>query len=73
MHPTVSLMASEFGAADNQETVGWNDLSFLDAGESHSSIPYVLLAASDLVSPAHILATASDEPDRGHGRRTVRR
>lgn len=63
--PYRQLMASELGAADNQETVGWNDLSFLGAGESHSSIPYVLLAASDLVSPAHVLATASDEPDRG--------
>ena len=79
INPTLSyapyrqLMASELPAALNQNTVSWDDLSFLEAGESHRAIPYVLLSASDLasplvspqVSPAHVLATASDEPDRG--------
>ena len=43
----------------------WSDLSFLDGGESHDDTFYQALKAGEGVSIAHVLATASDEPDMG--------
>ncbi|MFK8043515.1 hypothetical protein [Congregibacter sp.] len=41
------------------------DLSPLAGGVSHDSIVYIALEVGDLVAPAHVLATGSDEPDFG--------
>lgn len=41
------------------------DLSFLAGGISTKAVVYEQLAPGDGVSPAHVIATASDEPDFG--------
>ncbi len=46
-------------------TLGWNDLSFLEAGTSHTDVRYRPLDAGQAVSAADVFATASDEPDHG--------
>ncbi|WP_439105775.1 hypothetical protein [Congregibacter sp.] len=43
----------------------FDDLSFLDGGVSHNSIVYIALQSGELVAPAHVLASGSDEPDFG--------
>ncbi|WOJ95092.1 hypothetical protein R0135_07945 [Congregibacter variabilis] len=43
----------------------FDELSFLNGGVSHESIVYVALTAGELVAPAHVLASGSDEPDFG--------
>lgn len=43
----------------------WSDLSFLGPGESHDDTRYQALEVGGSVSIAHVLATASDEPDMG--------
>ena len=45
--------------------LSWSDLSFLDSGLSHTDVRYIEIEHGELVSPAHILASASDEPDFG--------
>lgn len=46
-------------------TLRFADLSFLDPGVSHADIVYLALDSGDLVAPAQVLATGSDEPDFG--------
>lgn len=41
------------------------DLSLLPVGSSHTDVRYLALAAGDRVTPAQVMATASDEPDFG--------
>jgi hypothetical protein len=45
--------------------LGWSDLTFLAGDDAHESLAYLPLAAGDRVTPAQVLATASDEPDLG--------
>lgn len=45
--------------------LSFEDLSGLPAGSSHRAVLYQPLATGDQVSPAQIIATASDEPDFG--------
>lgn len=46
-------------------TLRWTDLSFLPTGDAHENARYRPLAPGDLVSPAQVIASASDEPDFG--------
>lgn len=46
-------------------TLGWNDLSILKPGTSHRLTQYQPLIAGEMVSVAHVVASASDEPDFG--------
>ena len=41
------------------------DLSFLSTGVSHAEVLYLPLESGDRVASAHVLASASDEPDFG--------
>ena len=43
----------------------WRDLSFLSVGTSHVAVEYQPLSAGVQVAIAHVVATASDEPDLG--------
>jgi hypothetical protein len=43
----------------------FDDLSFLKGGVSHDAIVYLSLMPGDLVAPAHVVASGSDEPDFG--------
>ncbi len=45
--------------------LGWSDLSFLQPGVSHATMRYLPMEAGDPVSPAQVIASASDEPDFG--------
>ncbi|MDG1829152.1 MAG: hypothetical protein P8H66_08015 [Luminiphilus sp.] len=47
------------------KTLGWSDLSYLPSGDSVQERAYLPLTVGALVSPAYILASASDEPDLG--------
>jgi hypothetical protein len=49
----------------DEDMLGFADLSFLKSGVSHADIVYLPLASGDRVAPAHVLASASDEPDFG--------
>ena len=71
INPTLSyepyrqILLAERPSPDHPDSVGWAELSFLDPGESHAHTRYLLLQDTDRVSPAQVLATASDEPDMG--------
>ena len=41
------------------------DFSFMQGGVSHETVTYLLLRPGQRVSPAHVLASGSDEPDFG--------
>lgn len=58
------VMTDEFITAED-ETLGWSDLSYLPSGESVETRMYLPLTPGALISPAHILSSASDEPDLG--------
>lgn len=45
--------------------LAFEDLSFLPVGSSHREVRYLPLQAGERVSPAQVIATASDEPDFG--------
>ncbi len=51
--------------APGTETLGWSDLSYLPSGDSVQEREYLPLTAGERISPAYILASASDEPDLG--------
>ncbi len=57
------VMPGEVGEADRR--MHWPELSFLDPGESHRGTVYRALVPGERVSIAHVLASASDEPDMG--------
>jgi hypothetical protein len=48
-----------------EQDLDWSRLSFLAVGSSHVRVRYEPLEPGSLVSPAHVLASASDEPDFG--------
>lgn len=60
--PYRQLMAGEPTPA---EVLAWSDLSFLSVGTSHQDTAYLDIASGTPVAPAHIVASASDEPDFG--------
>lgn len=47
------------------EPLTWSDLSFLAVDPAHRATQYVSLAPGESVSPAQVIAAASDEPDFG--------
>lgn len=49
----------------DSETLSWSDLSYLPSGDSAQDRIYLPLTPGSRVSAAHILASASDEPDLG--------
>ena len=50
---------------DGAATVSWQQLSFLEPGVSHEDTVYRPLLPGEEVSIAHVVASASDEPDMG--------
>lgn len=46
-------------------TLDWSQVSFLRTGSSTRDLIYYPLLQGDLISPAHVLITANDEPDQG--------
>lgn len=48
-----------------ERQLGFTDLSFLTPGLSTATVVYEALTPGDALSAAHIIATASDEPDFG--------
>lgn len=53
------------GEAAAVAVVGWNALSILPVGSDHAASVYVPLDTGERVSPAQVIASASDEPDFG--------
>jgi hypothetical protein len=52
--------------ADTGEiTLDWSQVSFLRTGSSTRDLIYYPLSPGDLISPAHVLISANDEPDHG--------
>lgn len=52
-------------SSGNGRVVGFSELSFLSPGVTNQATRYLVLEAGDSVSPAQVVATASDEPDFG--------
>jgi len=50
---------------ERADVLRWSDLSILPVGTSHREITYFPLQPGERVSPAQVVATASDEPDMG--------
>ena len=46
-------------------TLNWSQVSFLRTGSSTRDLIYYPLSPGDLISPAHVLISANDEPDHG--------
>ena len=49
----------------SDETLAWSELSYLPSGDAEQERLYLSLSSGARVSPAHILSSASDEPDLG--------
>ncbi len=62
-----SLFVQVFSPDDTSPmtTLRWADVSFLEAGVSHTDVYYRQLKPGELVSAADVFASASDEPDHG--------
>jgi len=51
--------------ASEQAALKWADVSFLSVQNSTRELVYYSLEAGDLISPAHVMISANDEPDHG--------
>ena len=52
-------------AESAEVTLNWSQVSFLRTGSSTRDLIYYPLSPADLISPAHVLISANDEPDHG--------
>lgn len=65
-YPTYrQVLPGEGDAAAAGERLTFADLSFLPVGSSHTDVRYLPLVPGERVTPAQVIATASDEPDFG--------
>ncbi len=49
----------------SDEPLAWSELSYLPSGDAEQERLYLSLSSGARVSPAHVLSSASDEPDLG--------
>ena len=68
VNPTLSYTLYRQEMVEDEPIPGplsWDSLSILSTGISHETVTYRPLAVGDLVAPAYVIASASDEPDFG--------